>query len=96
MEYVLLHLQHFGVDLSKVMVQTDNGTEFVMPARSTRRSRFEQTLAAKIYDLSGRIVASFDKTPAIWQPEDRIGSGIYLVRAAVGEHTITKQIVYLK
>jgi len=53
-EYVLLHLQNFGVDLTKITVQTDNGTEFVMPAKSHRRSRFEQTLAR--YGVKHRLI----------------------------------------
>jgi len=53
-EYVLLHLREFGIDLRLITVQTDNGTEFVMPARSTRRSRFEQTLAR--YGVKHRLI----------------------------------------
>ncbi|MCK5832659.1 C10 family peptidase [bacterium] len=32
----------------------------------------------------------------IWQPDESIGSGIYLVRASSGNSEITKRIVYLK
>jgi len=35
-------------------------------------------------------------TNIVWQPDDNIGSGIYLVRATVGEQSISKRIVYLK
>jgi hypothetical protein len=32
----------------------------------------------------------------VWQPDATIGSGVYLVRAKVGDRNITKRIVYLK
>ncbi len=32
----------------------------------------------------------------IWQPDDNIGSGIYLVRAKIGDKSTSKRIVYLK
>ena len=35
-------------------------------------------------------------TEVIWQPAPSVGSGIYLVRATVGEQTTTAQVVYLK
>ena len=35
-------------------------------------------------------------TKIVWQPDESIGSGVYLVRAPVGDKSITKRIVYLK
>jgi len=35
-------------------------------------------------------------TQVIWQPDAALGSGIYLVRATVGEQSTSKRIVYLK
>ena len=32
----------------------------------------------------------------IWQPSESIGSGVYLVRATVGDESVSKRIVYLK
>jgi len=32
----------------------------------------------------------------IWQPDESIGSGVYLVRAKSGDKTVTKPIIYLK
>jgi len=60
----------------------------------------------EIFDISGRLVADlpvtncgepqFVPTPRIWQPEKSLGSGVYLVRANIGENIISKRIVYLK
>ncbi|MCD6501629.1 T9SS type A sorting domain-containing protein [bacterium] len=60
----------------------------------------------EIFDISGRLVADlpvtncgipqFVPTPVIWQPEKSVGSGIYLIRAKIGDGEITKRIVYLK
>ena len=32
----------------------------------------------------------------IWRPDETVGSGIYLVRAKIGDKNITKRVVYLK
>jgi len=61
----------------------------------------------EIYDLNGRIVetlAPLNKggcpqgTGGIltWQPDASLGSGVYLVRARLGEESTSKRIVYLK
>jgi len=60
----------------------------------------------EIYDISGRLVADlpvtncgepqFVPTPRIWRPEKSLGSGVYLVRARIGNSEITRRIVYLK
>ena len=60
----------------------------------------------EIFDISGRLVADlhgtncgspqFVPTPRIWRPEKSLGSGIYLVRARIGNSEITKRVVYLK
>jgi hypothetical protein len=55
----------------------------------------------EIFDINGRMV--FDNsvganrdTPVVWQPDEKIGSGVYLVRAMVGDESVTKRVVYLK
>jgi len=55
----------------------------------------------EIYDLRGNLVGALNLTPlqngaAIWQPDEEIGSGVYLVRAIMGEKTTTKKIVFLR
>ena len=70
------------------------------------------TVTVEIFDIAGRMVADlpitnnasalFVPTPLIWQPDESIGSGVYLVRARFdmltnnGGAEITKKIVYLK
>ncbi|MCD6594699.1 T9SS type A sorting domain-containing protein [bacterium] len=50
----------------------------------------------EIYDLNGKHIDTFEEIPAIWQPDESIGSGIYLIRATMGDMTITKQAVLMK
>jgi len=63
----------------------------------------------KVFDINGRRVAtpsfvlplnkgemSEGQREFIWQASPSIGSGVYLVRATVGEKEITKRVVYLK
>ena len=61
----------------------------------------ETPLQIEIFDLRGNLVGALNLTPlqngaAIWQPDEEIGSGIYLVRATVGEKTTTKRIVLIR
>ncbi|MCD6501467.1 C10 family peptidase, partial [bacterium] len=63
-------------------------------------------VGVQIFDITGRLVADlhatncgvpqFVPTPVIWQPEKSLSSGVYLVRAKIGDNNITKRIVYLK
>ncbi len=51
----------------------------------------------EIYDLNGKQIETFEETPAIWQPEKEISSGIYLIRATTKDGlTETKRVVYLR
>jgi len=50
----------------------------------------------EIIDINGRIISASNKTPIIWQPDESISSGVYLVRATAGNETITKRIIYLR
>ena len=43
-EYVLLHLKRFGFSCGKITIQTDNGSEFVSPPNSKKKSMFEKTV----------------------------------------------------
>ena len=49
-----------------------------------------------IFDINGRSITEFDGGDQIWTPEASVGSGIYLVRAKIGDKDITKRVVYLK
>jgi len=63
----------------------------------------------EVFDVNGRIVAtpsfvlplnkgemSEGQRGFIWRPDASLGSGVYLVRATVGEETVSKRVVYLK
>jgi len=50
----------------------------------------------EIFDLNGRSVAQLPGGDQIWKPEASVGSGVYLVRAKVGDKEVTKRVVYLK
>jgi len=63
----------------------------------------------EIFDINGRIVYEIPvgdaymrpaggmyAAPTIWKPEKSVGSGVYLVRAKIGDETVSKRIVYLK
>ena len=68
-------------------------------------------IAVEIYDIHGRLVyAPSPSAPLpkgeggsknrmrtfIWQPDESVTSGVYLVRARVGDQTTMKRVVYLK
>ena len=60
----------------------------------------------EIFDICGHLVTDLpvptcgnqqvEPTPVIWRPKKSLGSGVYLVRARVGDDEVTKRIVYLK
>jgi hypothetical protein len=50
----------------------------------------------EIFDIAGRSVAELKGGDQIWRPDNKLGSGVYLVRATIGTKTIEKRVVYLK
>jgi len=50
----------------------------------------------EIFDIEGRKIGELPGGSQVWKPEASVGSGIYLVRAIVGEQEVTKRVVYLK
>ncbi|MCD6501570.1 T9SS type A sorting domain-containing protein, partial [bacterium] len=50
----------------------------------------------EICDMNGKYIEAFDKTPRVWTPDKSIASGIYFVRATVGNHSVTKKLVLIK
>ncbi len=66
------------------------------PFNSACRISSPVDATVEIFDVLGQ---SIDKLPGgdqIWKPEASVGSGVYLVRAKVGDKDITKRVVYLK
>jgi len=52
--------------------------------------------AIEIFDINGRNIAKLGGGDQIWKPEATVGSGVYLVRAKIGEESFSKRIVYLR
>lgn len=66
-------------------------------------------LQIEIYDTSGRLVeketpqfneelgrTGMSGWPFVWNPDTSLGTGFYLIRATVGNESITKRVVYFK
>ena len=66
------------------------------PFNSSCRISAPKNAIVEIFDINGRCIAEFGGGDQIWKPEASVGSGIYLVRAKIGDKNITKRIVYLK
>jgi len=79
---------------SAVMIDLDYGSESAKPSSTSPPG----ACRVGIYDINGRLVGSLEepKTDCIWQPDESITSGVYFVRATVGDAGITKRVVYLK
>jgi len=74
--------------------------------------RSPEQIAAEIFDINGRLVGNLplssaetagetgsfreDPTPVIWTPDESLSSGIFLVRAKVGNKTFVKRVIYMK
>ncbi len=77
--------------------QVINLSFFPNPFNSSCRITTAMNSKIEIYDLNGKQIVTFEETPAIWQPEKEIGSGIYLIRATTKDGlTETKRIIYLR
>jgi len=50
----------------------------------------------EIFDILGRLITKIPGGEYIWKPEDKIGSGVYLVRSTFEDKTIEKKVIYLK
>jgi flagellar hook assembly protein FlgD len=77
--------------------------KFVYPEGLLLNAQTSTTL--KIYEISGRLVRSFDRTfmdnsgSIIWDGNDnsgkRVKNGIYSITISIGGYTINKQFMYL-
>jgi len=66
------------------------------PFNSCCKIETPENTGIEIVDLDGRIVRVFDKTPIVWQPEQSVGSAIFLVRAFNEEISTEKKIIYIQ
>ncbi|RKZ29428.1 hypothetical protein DRQ36_08670 [bacterium] len=71
------------------------------PFNSACRISVPKNAIIKIFDINGRIVyethvGAYRNTPVIWRPDKSLGSGVYLVRAKIGDKSITKRMVLVK
>ena len=66
------------------------------PFNTACRISAPENAIIEIFDINGRSVAEFGGGEQIWKPEASVGSGVYLVRAKIGDKDITKRVVYLK
>jgi len=82
----------------------------VIPATSSVIPGSTRNPEIEIFDINGRMVAEIPANGSEsakplstnasgacrWQPDESLGSGVYLVRAKIGDESVTKRIVYLK
>jgi len=66
------------------------------PFNSACRISAPEGAEMEIFDINGRCITEFGGGDQIWKPEASVGSGVYLVRAKIGDKDITKRVVYLK
>lgn len=66
------------------------------PFNSACRISAPENAEVEVFDIEGRKIGELPGGEQVWKPEASVGSGIYLVRATVGEHEVTKRVVYLK
>ncbi len=66
------------------------------PFNSSCKIEAPMEATVKIYDLNGKCVGAFDKTPCVWTSDEKTTSGIYLIKATIGEQTITKRAILMK
>ena len=104
--YLYTHIadveRHFIINSIPCNVETYNKPVFVFlgispsPFNSACRISAPEGVIVEIFDINGRNIAKFGGGDQVWKPEASVGSGVYLVRAKIGDMDITKRVVYLK
>ncbi len=54
------------------------------------------SLQIRIYDIHGCLVDELRPGANVWQPDESVTSGIYLIKANLGDYSITRRAVYLR
>jgi len=79
-------------DMVAVEIYDINGRMVYAPSLSVSLPRGEGGNSFSLWEK----VAEGRMRAFIWQPDESISSGVYLVRAKFGDQTVTKKVVYLK
>jgi len=79
-----------GMGIDAIEVFDVSGRMVTPPAPLNRGERGKSPLSKRLSPSGG------DLGGFIWQPAPSLGSGVYLVRATIGDESATKRIVYLK
>jgi len=69
---------------------------FDMNGRRVLDSQSESAKPSSTTEAALPPSSTFNSSVCRWQPDETLGSGVYLVRASIGEETVTKRVVYLK
>ncbi|MCD6501569.1 T9SS type A sorting domain-containing protein [bacterium] len=85
-----------AVEEQKMLPSAVEISTFPNPFNSSVAITAPEGAEIEICDLNGKYIEAFDKTPRVWTPDKSIASGIYLVRATVGNHSATKKLVLIK
>jgi len=85
---------------AKIKVFDINGRRLSVISRRVsldeKSSTIPQEISRQARNDSGMGARNDNVSEFIWAPDESLGSGIYLVRAKVGQQSVTKRIVYLK
>ena len=78
------------------ITQKDNLKVFPNPFNSSCQISAPAGAKIEIYDIHGKLVKIFHKRPYIWQPDEQINNGVYIMKTTTKMGKIgTKKIVYL-
>ena len=93
---------------SSVKITVLYSAGIAMNSRFHREEKQCEEMTLKVYDLRGNVVyahdvgvQNFEPLPNgirtfIWTPDQSISSGIYLIKATVGDQTVTKHVILIK
>jgi len=90
-----------GVEEQKMLPSTVEITAFPNPFNSSVAITAPAGAEIEIYDLLGnrlwsKTIPRSAQANLVWKPDENIPSGVYIVRAATGNKSATKRIIYLK
>jgi len=98
----VVFVTYYGIDYYSAIQDNNYKPEKLIidispnPFNSSCRISTQADAVVQIFDLNGRCLETFHNSSFIWQPDESIGSGIYLIRAVMGEEMVSKRIMYMR
>jgi len=92
-----VYKQYFGSESLEQPIELISLRTYPNPFNASISIEAPEEASIAIYNLSGQKIADIPSGTSVWEPDNNIDSGVYLVRViAIDGQVATKNIIYLK